>query len=128
MDPKLRALFDKYQRSPEFFFTKLTDPNQTGMTGDTLLHAAVTRGEIADVELLLASGAAVNTAGDLGNTALHEAASRGLLDITKKLLDSGANVSVKNEFGETPLDLAELMEQHKIVKILKDHKTRQKGK
>jgi ankyrin repeat protein len=128
MNPKLHALFDKYQRSPEFFFTKLTDPNQTGMTGDTLLHAAVTRGEIGDVELLLASGAAVNAAGDLGNTSLHEAASRGLLDITRKLLDSGADMSIRNEFGETPLDLAELMEQHKIVTMLRDHSRRQQRK
>jgi uncharacterized protein len=122
MNAELRALMDKYRRSPEFLFVELTDPNQTGMTGDTLLHAAVTRGELGDVELLLAFGVAVNAAGDLGNTPLHDAASRGLADIVTKLLQCGADMNIRNEFGETPLDLAELMERAKVVKILKKHR------
>ena len=116
--PEFRALVDKYQRSPEFFFVELTDPNQTGMTGDTLLHAAVTRGNLGDVELLLASGAKVDAVGDLGNTPLHGAASRGLVDIVKKLIECGADINIKNEFGETPVDLAEMMERPEVVKLL----------
>jgi ankyrin repeat protein len=118
-NPKLRAVVDKYRRSPEFFFIELTDINQTGMTGDTLLHAAVTRGELEDVELLLTSGAKVNAAGDLGNTPLHEAASRGLVNIVKTLLRYGADINIRNEFGETPLDLAELMERLEVVRVFK---------
>jgi ankyrin repeat protein len=121
---QLRSVIDKYRRSPEFLFVELNDLNQTGMTGDTLLHAAVTRGELADIEILLSCGAVVNAIGDLGNTPLHEAASRGLVEIVKKLLQCGADINIQNEFGETPLDLAELMERSEVARVLKEHTTR----
>lgn len=89
------------------------------MTGDTLLHAAVVRNSIDDVELLIASGARVNAIGDLGDTPLHHAASRGLADIAKKLLQHGADVSLKNEFNQTPYDLALLMKHRNMTAILK---------
>ena len=118
----LTELIERYRRSPEFLFVDLTDPNQKGMTGDTLLHAAAVRGKLQDIEVLVASGAVVNAVGDLGNTPLHHGASRGMVDIVKKLLESGADVGIKNEFGQTALDIAELMEQSKAVKVLKARK------
>jgi ankyrin repeat protein len=120
----LTELIEKYRRSPEFIFVNLTDPNQKGMTGDTLLHAAAVRGVLEDIGLLVASGASVNAVGDLGNTALHHAASRGMVDIVNKLLESGADVKIKNEFGQTALDVAMLMKRSQVVKILKAHKVR----
>jgi len=120
----LTELIEKYRRSPEFIFVNLTGPNQTGMTGDTLLHAAAVRGALEDIEVLVASGALVNAVGDLGNTPLHHAASRGMVDIVNKLLESGADVKIKNEFGQTALDIAILMKRSPVVKILKAHNTR----
>jgi ankyrin repeat protein len=118
----LAELIEKYRGSPEFLFVELTDPNQKGMTGDTMLHAAVVRGALDDVEVLLGSGALVDAIGDLGNTPLHHAASRGNVDIIRKLLQCGAEVNIKNEFGQTPLDLAKLMKRTEAVKVLKSHK------
>ena len=112
-------LVKRYCRSPEFLGVELTDPNQPGMTGDTLLHAAVTRGNLDDVKVLIASGAKVNCIGDLGSTPLHYAASRGHEEIALELLQSGADSTVKNEFGQTPLDLALLMKHRGVADILK---------
>ena len=122
MKNELAELIKRYQRSPEFLFVPLNDPNQKVMTGDTLLHAAVIRGELQDIEILLSAGALVNAVGDLGETPLHHAASRGMVEIVKKLLQSGADTKIKNEFGESPLDVAELMERFEVVKLLKQGK------
>jgi uncharacterized protein len=120
----LTELMQKYRRSPEFFFVDLTDPNQTGMTGDTLLHSAVINEDLRDVELLLTSGVSVNAVGDLGNTPLHHAASLGLVGIVTKLLQSGADASITNEFGQTALDLAAVMNRSEVIKVLTTYKSR----
>lgn len=116
---KLSLLIKKYRGSPEFRLTDLTEVNQKGMTGDTMLHAAVIRGASEDVEGLIAAGADVNVAGDLGNTPLHHAASRGLELIAKRLLEQGADVSAKNEFGQTPADIARVMKHERLASALK---------
>jgi ankyrin repeat protein len=108
MKNEFAELVKRYRGSPEFLLTELTDANQRGMTGDTLLHAAAVRGAVHDVEVLVNCGAAVDASGDLGNTALHYAASRGFDEIVKKLLQHGANRSITNEFGQTALDLARI--------------------
>jgi ankyrin repeat protein len=118
----LVELIEKYRRSPEFIFVDLSDPNQKGMTGDTLLHAAVIRGSLEDVDVLLSAGVQVNETGDLGNTPLHHAASRGNAAIARKLLECGANKHIKNEFGQTALDLAKLMKRSEVSKVIENHK------
>lgn len=115
---KLASLIQKYRGSPEFRLVNLNDVNQRGMTGDTLLHAAVIRGASEDIEILIAAGADVNAAGDLGNTPLHHAASRGLELIAERLLQRGADPSAKNEFGQTPAEVARVMKHERLAKVL----------
>lgn len=122
MNDELAKLIAKYRRSPEFLLVELNDVNQKGMTGDTLLHAAVVAGSLEDVDLLLRSGALVNAIGDLGSTPLHYAASRGLSEIIRKLLQSGADRNIRNEFGQTAADLASLMKRREASKMLREHK------
>jgi uncharacterized protein len=122
MKNKLAEIIEKYRNSPEFLFADLTDPNQKGLTGDTLLHSAVVNGALEDVRTLIFCGASVNALGDLGSTPLHYAASRGMADIARELLESGADVAIRNEFGQTALDLAELRKRPEVVRILKAHK------
>lgn len=120
-EPKrqLASLIKKYRGSPEFRLIELNNVSQRGMTGDTLLHAAVIRGASEDVEILIAAGADVNAVGDLGNSPLHHAASRGLDLIAKRLLEHGANPTLKNEFGQTAADLARIMKHDSLMKSLK---------
>ena len=115
MTEELGALIKRYRGTPELMFADLTDVNSTGMTGDTLLHAAVITASTEDVDLLIGSGARVDVRGDLGNTPLHHAASRGLLEIANKLIASGANRHLRNEFGKTPGDVATLMRHNELV-------------
>ena len=117
------ALVKKYKSSPEFYHVEFVDANQTGLTGDTLLHAAVIRNAAKDIDLLVSVGAQVNAIGDLGNTPLHHAASRGLSEIVQQLLRYGAKPNIKNEFGQTPLDLAILRRREKVTALLKASKT-----
>jgi len=119
MNDQLDALVNRYRRSPEFMFADLTHVNARGMSGDTLLHAAVVRGKLEDVNLLIASGADVNAVGDLGNTPLHYAASRELTDIAHKLVSADANLKTVNEFGETPADVAAVMGHSALSAFLK---------
>ena len=116
---ELTELIERYRNSPEFQFVDLSDINAKGMTGDTLLHAAVTRGELNHVRILIASGASVSAIGDLGETPLHYAASRGLLGIARKLIQCGADINLRNEFGQTPLDLAKLRDRKEIIGLFK---------
>ena len=116
-------LVERYKTCPEFYSVRFADANQTGLTGDTLLHAAVIRGIPQDVDILMRAGARVNAVGDMGDTPLHHAASRGLTEIVQQLLRYGANRDIKNEFGETPIDVAALMKHHKVEAILRGPKT-----
>lgn len=109
MSDQLANLIDRYRHSLEFMFSKLSNINARGMSGDTLLHAAVVRRKREDVDLLIASGADVNAIGDLGDTPLHHAASRGLKDIAEGGVASGARIDIKNEFDQSASDLAALM-------------------
>jgi ankyrin repeat protein len=119
---ELTELIERYRNSPEFLFVDLSDVNAKGMTGDTLLHAAVTRGELNDVRILIACGASVNAIGDLGSTPLHYAASRGLVEIARELLQCGADVNIRNEFSQTPVDLARLRHRSEVIKLFKNLK------
>ena len=73
------------------------------VTGTTDVPRAVAdaaaRGDVAQVQELLRSGADVNTAQGDGMTALHWAASRGDLRLTEVLIYSGANVGAGTRIG-----------------------------
>ena len=120
MTEEFDQLVKKYKSSPEFRFVNLSDPNQRGMTGDTLLHAAAVRGDRDDIEVLIRCGADINAVGDLGNTALHYAASRGFVEVLKTLLAHGARRDSKNEFGQTPLDVAKINKRASAIRALQD--------
>jgi len=59
------ALVEKYKSRPEFYFVPFADANQRGLTGDTLLHAAVIRGSADDIDVLMSMDAEINANGGL---------------------------------------------------------------
>ncbi len=74
----------------------------TSADGDSLIHIAAFRGDMASVELLLDAGINPNMVGDMGCTPLHYAAMIRDRDIADLLIRRGARVDAINEFGEIP--------------------------
>lgn len=76
---------------------------KTPVGHDTSLHGAAYKGDIAEVQSLLASGVDVNAKGGLEDTPLHEAVQQGHVEIVRLLLAKGAAIDAKNRLGWTPL-------------------------
>ncbi|MFC8275682.1 ankyrin repeat domain-containing protein [Streptomyces sp. NPDC057271] len=70
------------------------------------LRQAALRGDILEIEELLAAGVDANVGDASGFTALHLAAQEYQVDAARSLLDGGASVDRKNRFGNTPLFVA----------------------
>jgi hypothetical protein len=74
--------------------------------GETALHRAAIKGDLAAVRALLddAAGAgAVNATDNAGWTALHEACNHNHARVVEALLEAGANVNLPGYLYETPL-------------------------
>jgi ankyrin repeat protein len=124
MNQRLKSVIDRYSKCREFLKVDLVDVNQSGKTGDTLLHLAAMNEALGDMTVLVAAGAQVNARGGFGDTALHEASVRGHKKSVRKLLRLGADPAIKNDFDETALDLAELMGRNEVARILRAHGVR----
>ncbi len=86
--------------------------------GNTLLHIATERNNLALIKRVITFGIDINTKNKEGYTALHIAAMKAENDaILKYLLNNGANKTIRTEFNETVLDLAsenELLQKQNI--------------
>ena len=100
---------------PEFAGIVLTDVNQRGNFGNSPLKVASTRGNLEEIEALLAGGANVNVKGEDGYTPLHHAASQGHVAAVKRLLEAGAAPDLVDDDGSTPRQVAVLLEQQDVV-------------
>src|SRR5207247_306158 len=85
---------------------------------DSGLHAAVEKGDRAQVERLLTAGAAVNARTDSCETVLHSAASNGEAAMVRVRLPRTKDPRAKNREGRMPRDLAAEGDHSAIVKLL----------
>lgn len=106
-ETELSKLLELYGDLPEFVEVPTLDVKTIGNFGNTPLHVAAARGVLAEVQVLLASGADVNAVGELGNSPLHEAVGQDNFGAAEALLKAGANVGIRNDFGESPMDIAQ---------------------
>ena len=90
----------------------------------TPLHLACNRGHLDVVEVLLTSGAMVNSKTTDKLSALHYAASRGFTDIVEVLLSHGANIDSLDATDRTPLKLAVSRNLYDVAKVLVRHEAR----
>lgn len=90
------AYFEQLQVEDRRRLLAITDDD-----GRTLLHNAVSGGNMELVQFLLSSGAVndVNQADEAGWTPLHTASSSGNTPAVAKLLEHGANVNVVTSNG-----------------------------
>jgi ankyrin repeat protein len=76
------------------------------------------------LEMLVASGADVDSRDYGGETPLMSASSVRCTPALLFLLDHGANIEAEGEFGETPLMVACVFDRPENVRILLDHGAR----
>lgn len=91
---------------------------QTQNNGNTLIHIAAQKNNLALLKRLSSFDINVNIKNDEGYTALHIAAMKAKDDeMLKYLISQGANKTIKTEFDETVLDLAkenELLQKENV--------------
>lgn len=72
----------------------------------TDLHFAAQRGELQEIERLVAGGIDVNVRDQSGNTPLKYACAEPSLEAIQRLIDLGADVNLADDRGFTPLHCA----------------------
>jgi uncharacterized protein len=92
---------------------------------NTLLHLAVLRNQIGEVQDLLARHANVNAVNSAGMTPLHLAAKLNEVEITKLLLAHKPDLSTRDHRGWTPLVWATKTHHDQIVQLLRRAGARQ---
>ena len=100
MDGKIDTLNELIQKDFEKFENQINIKDSLGYSP---LAIAVTRGNIAIVDLLIRHGANVNTQDNKGNTPLHYVGVYNFLEIAKLLLDNGADINLKDRYNNQPL-------------------------
>ena len=113
-----KEIFEKYQKNREFWDVQITEVNQCGLSGDTMLHIAAWQGNLEDINNLILLGASVNSIGDLGNTPLHQAVLSEQTGSIKILLEHNINISITNESGEKALDIAKRNGRKEIIDLI----------
>ena len=93
--------------------------NKKDRDGATCLMYAAMRGQLAIAELLVDSGAQVDTQDDKsGWTALMQATYYGSQAIARMLLDQGADIGIQANNGCTAFDIASIIGDTDVVRLL----------
>lgn len=92
-----------------------TDLDARNAAGESALMYAALHGDVENLKLLIAKGAAVNQP---GWTALHYAASAGQVEAARLLLEHSAYIDAASENGTTPLMLAARQKQLTVAQLL----------
>ncbi|KAM8886288.1 ankyrin repeat domain-containing protein 31 isoform 2-T2 [Spinachia spinachia] len=92
--------------------------NKRNGMGETLLHRACKKGDLAHIEALIRAGISINAQDFAGWTALHEASAFGLKAVVEVLLKAGADVHARSFDGVLPLHDAISAGHCQVVKLL----------
>lgn len=121
MSSIIQGFFDEVAELPDFCGISPIGLHTRGHFGDTPLHVAAIRGDVAMIAALLDAGADIHSAGEHRYTPLHEAVSQRHLDAVWLLIARGASTAVTTDDGTTPLELAHSLGHREIESLLHDH-------
>lgn len=99
-------------------FSSWEDVNGVDSHDRTLLHLAVSEGNVDIVRFLIHKGAYVNVLNDDDRTPLHLAVMKGRIDIVRLLIAKGAYESPVDKDKRTPLHMAIKRGDIAIVRLL----------
>lgn len=116
----IQSFFEEVAELPDFCGISPIGLHTRGHFGDTPLHVAAIRGDVAMIAALLDAGADIGVPGEHGYTPLHEAVSQGHLEAVRLLLARGASTTIVSKFGETPVQLAHSLEHREIESLMHD--------
>jgi ankyrin len=89
----------------------------------TPLHAAVERGNIEILRILIEHGEDPTAAAGNGWTPLHVASSCGNVEVARFLIEHGADPTAQADDGRTPLVVATEVGNVEVIRILVEHRT-----
>lgn len=82
---------------------------------NTLLHDAVSKNDIKEIDSLLKEGADIEATDEYGKTPLFVAVFQNNVELVTFLLEKGANTEAKDKNGNTPLNV-----RHVIISLAND--------
>lgn len=98
----------------EFLFKDVTSVNQRSNFGDTPLHLVCSWGDFEAADILIQSGADVNSCGEQGKTPLFSAIMGKSLATIQILLAAHADPTIKDDDGFTPAEFAGMLHDSNI--------------
>lgn len=117
--PLILACYHDNEEVVSFLVDKVSDINGTSNYG-TPLMAAVVKGNLNIMEMLLDRKAETNIADANGTTALHYAVMFKNYEAIKLLIEADADLKIKDNRGQSALDYAAIYNDKKLNNLLKN--------
>jgi ankyrin repeat protein len=117
--PLILACYHGNKEVVKFLIDKVNSINSTSNYG-TPLMAAMVKGNIEIIEMLLSRNAVTNIADVNGTTAMHYAVLFKNYEAIKLLIDANADLEIKDRRGQSALDYAVLQNDKKLNNLLKN--------
>ncbi len=114
----INLLKEKHSKEP------MLNINIPDVFGETPLLKAIKKGQIEQVENLIAQGADVNSINTFDESVLMVAVMTGNLEIVKLLVDAGADIHYKNIYNESAFTIAKKYKFTEIIFFLADANAR----
>ena len=117
--PLILACYHGNEEVVKFLINKVDNINRTSNYG-TPLMAAVVKGDIKIIEMLLSKNADTTIADVNGTTAMHYAVMFKNYEAVKLLIEANADLKIKDNRGQSALDYAAIYNDKKLNNLLKN--------
>lgn len=115
--PLILACYHDNEEVVRFLVDKVSDINGTSNYGTTLM-AAVVKGNLNIIEMLLTNKADPDIADSNGTTAMHYAVMFKNYEAVKLLIEANANLKIMDNRGQSALDYAVKQNDKKLKNLL----------
>ena len=121
--PKDQERLALYPHVLSLFLAKGASVDSRNRSGETAIHYAILKGNIAGLRFLIEHGADVNAINKLGETSLHYAVRQKQKEAVLALLDANADRSLASAEHCLPIDIASQTGFEEVREILLEHRS-----